>query len=67
MSHENSVKNLLKKGFNKVFTYPQSDAREVAKIMADINTDSLPVLLSPWSKKLVGIIELRKIKKFLDD
>lgn len=67
MSHENSVKRFFKKGFNKVFTYPQNDVREVAKIMADINMESLPVLLSPWNKKLVGYIELKRVKKFLND
>ncbi len=67
MSHGNSVKQFFKKKFNKVFTYPQNDVREVAQIMADINTDSLPVLLSPWNKKLVGYIELKKIKRFLND
>lgn len=67
MSHNDTVRQIFKKSLCKVFTYPQNDVREVAKIMSDINTDYLPVLLSPWNKKLVGYIELNKIKKFLND
>lgn len=47
--------------------YPQNDARELAKIMSDIRIDYMPVLVSPWNKKLVGFIELSKIRVFLND
>lgn len=67
MSHKNSVRKIVEDGFSKVFAYPQNDAREVAKIMMDIKIDKIPVLFSPWNKKLVGFIELNKLSAFLND
>lgn len=50
-----------------IVAYPQNDVRELAKIMKDIRVESLPVFSSPWNKKLVGFIELRNIRVFLND
>lgn len=49
-----------------IFAYPQNNVREIAKIMTDIRIDCLPVLASPWNKKLTGFIKLSQIKVFLD-
>lgn len=54
-------------GTMSVVAYPQNDVRELAKIMTDIRIDCLPVMFSPWNKKLVGFIELNKIRVFLND
>lgn len=51
----------------RVFAYPQNDVKELAKIMRDIRIDYVPVLSSPWNRKLVGFIELNKIRAFLQD
>lgn len=67
MSRKNSVQKIMEMGFAKIFAYPQNDAREVAKIMADIKIECVPVLFSPWNKKLVGFLELNKISAFLND
>lgn len=67
MSHKNSVRKMVGNGLSKVFAYPQNDAREVAKIMMDIKIDKMPVLFSPWNKKLVGFIELNKLRAILKD
>lgn len=67
MSRQNCVRKFVEKGFSKIFAYPQNDAREVARIMKDINIDCIPVLCSPWDRKLIGVIELRKIRSFLND
>jgi len=53
--------------FSTIVAYPQNDVRELAKIMKDIKVECLPVLFSPWNKKLVGFIELNKIRVFLKD
>lgn len=50
-----------------IVAYPQNDARELAKIMMDVRIDCLPVLFSPWNRKVVGFIELNKIRVFLND
>lgn len=55
------------RSFLKVFVYPQNDLREVARIMSDIKIDKLPVLFSPWNRKLIGFIEFKKINAFLVD
>lgn len=67
MSREIRERKSAKNKFTSVVAYPQSDVRELAKIMADIQIDCLPVLFSPWNKKLVGFIELNKIRVFLND
>lgn len=67
MSRKSSVQKIVEKGISKIFAYPQNDAREVARIMSDIKIDYMPVLSSPWNKKLVGFIELNKISAFLNE
>lgn len=52
---------------DKVVAYPQNDVRELARIMKDIRIECLPVLSSPWKKELVGFIEFKKIRVFLND
>lgn len=53
--------------FGNIVAYPQNNVRELAKIMADTQVESLPVFSSPWDKKIVGFIELNKIRAFLSD
>lgn len=67
MSREIQEQKSIKNKFGKIVVYPQNDVRELAKIMKDIRVESLPVLFSPWNKKLVGFIELSKIRVFLND
>ena len=67
MSRKTSVQKFVENGISRIFAYPQNDVREVARIMNDINIDYMPVLFSPWNKKLVGFIELNKISVFLND
>jgi len=66
-----STKNVLRKMFGNelanIVAYPQSDVREVAKIMKDIKMDCIPVVLSPWNRKLIGVLELNKICTLLND
>jgi len=57
----------LQNQFSSIVAYPQNDVRELAKIMKDIKVECLPVLFSPWNKKLVGFIEFNKIRVFLND
>lgn len=51
----------------RVFAYPQNNVKELARIMSDIRIDYVPVLSSPWDKKLIGFIELNKIRAFLQE
>lgn len=67
MSRENCQPKFFRRNNTSVVAYPQNDARELAKIMTDIKIECLPVLSSPWNKKLVGFIELSKIRVFLND
>ena len=67
MSHEVPVREIVCEGFSKIFAYPQNDVRTVARIMMDIKMDKIPVLFSPWDKKLVGFIELNKLGAFIND
>lgn len=67
MSREFSEQKTVKKKSLNIVAYQQNDVREIAKIMTDIRVDSLPVFFSPWNKKLVGVIELNKIRFALND
>ena len=67
MSRRSSVQDFMDRKISKVFAYPQNDIREVAKIMSDTKIDFVPVLFSPWNKKLVGFIEFKKVSSFLND
>lgn len=57
----------ISNGTSSIVAYPQNNVRDIAKIMRDIKIESLPVLFSPWNKKLIGFIEYRKISAFLND
>lgn len=67
MSREVREQKFAKNKFVSVVAYPQNDVRELARIMTDIRIDCLPVFSSPWDKKLVGFIELNKIRVFLNE
>lgn len=67
MSRKVGEQKFAKKKFLSVVAYPQNDVRELAKIMRDIRIDILPVLVSPWNRKLAGFIEFNKIRVFLND
>lgn len=67
MSRKSSVQKIVKNGFTMIFAYPQNDAREVAMIMKDIKINRMPVLSSPWDKKLVGFIDFNKISALIVD
>lgn len=66
MSNSGSLSKMFD-GLTRIVAYPQNDVREIARIMMDIKIDRMPVLFSPWNKKLVGFIELNKISAFLND
>lgn len=67
MSRDFCEQKIAKNKYSNIVVYPQNDAKELAKIMTDIRIDSLPVLSSPWNRKLIGIIELNKIRFILND
>lgn len=67
MSREICEQKFCRSSSACVVAYPQNNVREIAKIMTDIRIEYLPVLFSPWNKKLVGFIELNKIRIFLND
>lgn len=67
MSRKIREQEIFKKKFSSIVAYPQNDVRELARIMTDIRIDCMPVMFSPWNKKLVGFIELNKIRVFLND
>lgn len=67
MSREICEQEIPKTKFCGIVAYPQNNVRELARIMRDIKVERLPVLFSPWDKKLVGFIEFNKISVFLKD
>lgn len=67
MSRQLRDNKRIQNQFSTIVAYPQNDVRELAKIMKDIKVEYLPVFFSPWNKKLVGFIELNKIRVFLND
>ncbi len=67
MSRKIREQEIFKNKFMSIVAYPQNDVRELARIMTDIRIDCMPVVFSPWNKKLVGFIELNRIKIFLND
>lgn len=67
MSHKNSMDDAFRGAFANIVAYPQNNVRDVAKIMKDVKVDCLPVLSSPWNKKLVGFIKLSNIQVLLNE
>ena len=67
MSTKNALHHMFSNDLSKIVAYPQNDVREVARIMKDINLECIPVVFSPWNKKLVGFLELNKISVLLND
>jgi len=67
MSPDIGDSGITKNNYTSVVAYPQNNVRELAKIMRDIRIEYLPVLFSPWDKKLIGFIEFNKIRVFLND
>ena len=67
MSRRSRDNKVAKNSSLNIVAYPQNDVTEIAKIMNDVRIDCLPVVSSPWNKKLVGFIELNKIRVFLND
>lgn len=67
MSRKIGEQKNAKSKFLSIVAYPQNDARELAKIMKDVRVECLPVLFSPWNRKLIGFIELNKLSVFLND
>lgn len=67
MSREVRKQKFAENFATKLIAYPESNVRELAKIMNDIKIDKIPVVFSPWNRKLVGIVEFNKISIFLND
>jgi hypothetical protein len=67
MSRDVCEQEISKNKFANIVAYPQNNVIELARIMRDINVERLPVLFSPWDRKLVGFIEFNKIRVFLND
>lgn len=47
-----------------VAAYPQNSISVIAKIMKEVNLQTIPVFESPWNKKLIGIIKYDSIKEY---
>lgn len=67
MSREIRQRKIDKNKYMSIAAYPQNDARELARIMTDIKIDCLPVFFSPWNKKLIGFVELNKLRVLIND
>lgn len=67
MSTKNHLRNMFGHELAKIVAYPQNDVREVARIMRDVKMECIPVVFSPWNKKLVGFLELEKISVLIAD
>ncbi len=46
-----------------VAAYPQNSINVIAKLMKEINLKSIPVLESPWNKRIIGVINYDSIKE----
>lgn len=67
MSRDVCNRNFGNRQMNKIIVYPQNDAKELAKIMADIRIEALPVFFSPWNRRPIGVIEFNKLRVLLND
>ncbi len=46
-----------------IAAYPQNSVSVIAKIMKEVNLQSIPVFESPWNKKIIGIVRYDSIKE----
>lgn len=67
MSRDSGVQKMAKSQVGRLVAYPENDVRDLVKIMSDIKIDCVPVFSSPWNKKLVGFIEMNKVRVLLND
>lgn len=63
----NNISNYITKGYSEasVVAYPQNSISVIAKIMKEIDLATIPVMESPWNKKIIGIIKYDMIKNFV--
>lgn len=66
MSREICEQKITQNEFVSIVAYPQNNVIELAKIMIELGVDSLPVLFSPWNKKPIGSIKLKKIRNLVN-
>lgn len=61
MHESGNMQELLKNFVPNLIAYPSNDIREIHRLMQLINLEYLPVVLSPWNKKIIGIIKLSDV------
>lgn len=66
MSREICEQKINQNKFVSIVAYPQNNVIELAKIMMELGVDSMPVLSSPWNKKPIGSIKLKRIKNLIN-
>lgn len=66
MSREICEQKISKSKFASIVAYPQNNVIELAKIMTELKIKRLPVLLSPWNKELIGVLELNNIRNLVN-
>lgn len=61
------VSNYISSGYCSaaVGAYPQNSINVIAKLMKEINLNSIPVFESPWNKKIIGILKYDAIKELV--
>ena len=58
-------KKYSKKAFStlhKIVAYPQSNIDEILSVMEDAKIDYIPVIKSPWCKKIIGFLKKNELK-----
>ena len=47
-----------------ISAYPENSVNVIARIMKEINLQTISVFESPWNKKIIGIVKYDSIKEY---
>lgn len=58
-----NIADILENEHTSIIAYPESDINEVYSIMTNLGLKCIPVVKSPWSKKLMGFVDIKRLEK----
>lgn len=58
-----NISDILDPEYTSVIAYPESDINEIYSIMTSLGIKRIPVAKNPWSKKLMGFVDINSLEK----
>lgn len=58
-----NISDILDPEYSSIIAYPESDINEIYSIMTSLGIKRIPVAKNPWSKKLMGFVDINSLEK----